>query len=86
MKTKRLPAVGICIGVLALAVTCTQDPESPREAQNQGSRPTLHYFTWSDYVGPEILAEFERREQARVVVDLFSSNEELLAKLQSGVR
>ena len=44
----------------------------------------LHYFTWSDYVGPEILAEFERREQAKVIVDVFSSNEELLAKLQSG--
>src|SRR5688500_8303362 len=48
------------------------------------SRPVLHYFTWSDYVGPEIIQEFERREQVSVVVDTFSSNEELLAKLQSG--
>jgi len=47
-------------------------------------RPVLHYFTWSDYVGPEIIQEFERRERAKVVVDTFSSNEELLAKLQSG--
>ena len=45
---------------------------------------TLHYFTWSDYVGPELLAEFERRHGVRVVVDTFSSNEELLAKLQGG--
>jgi spermidine/putrescine-binding protein len=85
MRTKRLPAIGICLGILALATACTQDPQpSLPEAQNHGSRPTLHYFTWSDYVGPEILAEFERREQVRVVVDVFSSNEELLAKLQSG--
>lgn len=49
-----------------------------------GTRPVLHYFTWSDYVGPEIIQEFERREQVNVVVDTFSSNEELLAKLQSG--
>lgn len=48
------------------------------------ARPVLHYFTWSDYVGPEIIQEFERRERAKVVVDTFSSNEELLAKLQSG--
>ena len=48
------------------------------------SRPVLHYFTWSDYVGPEIIREFERREQVKVVIDTFSSNEELLAKLQSG--
>lgn len=67
----------------ALLLACGQDP-SPRDSQPSGSRPTLHYFTWSDYVGPDILAEFERREQVKVVVDVFSSNEELLAKLQSG--
>ncbi|MBL8044443.1 MAG: hypothetical protein JNL86_16165, partial [Nitrospira sp.] len=48
------------------------------------ARPVLHYFTWSDYVGPDLIAEFERREQVKVVIDTFSSNEELLAKLQSG--
>lgn len=54
------------------------------EGASGEGRPVLHYFTWSDYVGPEIIREFERREQAKVVVDTFSSNEELLAKLQSG--
>ncbi len=59
---------------------CGQDMGS-----NSGEkRPVLHYFTWSDYVGPEIIADFERREQVKVVIDTFSSNEELLAKLQSG--
>ncbi len=48
------------------------------------SRKTLYYFTWSDYVGPELLEEFERQTGSKVVVDTFSSNEELLAKLQSG--
>ncbi|MDH4186815.1 MAG: hypothetical protein OEV08_07450, partial [Nitrospira sp.] len=54
-----------------------------RTSGNEGQQ-TLHYFTWSDYVGPELLAEFERRYGVRVVVDTFSSNEELLAKLQGG--
>ncbi len=44
----------------------------------------LHYYTWSDYVSEDLLREFERREGVDVVVDTFSSNEELLAKLQSG--
>jgi spermidine/putrescine transport system substrate-binding protein len=35
-------------------------------------------------VGPELIQEFERREGVKVVIDTFSSNEELLAKLQSG--
>jgi spermidine/putrescine-binding protein len=69
----------------ALVLACSQEPDAVgRGPGTLGFPPTLHYFTWSDYVGPEILAEFERREQVRVVVDVFSSNEELLAKLQSG--
>lgn len=48
------------------------------------THPTLHYFTWSDYVGPHLIEEFERQAGAKVVVDTFGSNEELLAKLQSG--
>ncbi|RMH31462.1 MAG: spermidine/putrescine ABC transporter substrate-binding protein [Nitrospirae bacterium] len=45
----------------------------------------LYYFTWSDYADPDILHEFEQRTGVRVVVDTYSSNEELLAKVQSGM-
>jgi spermidine/putrescine transport system substrate-binding protein len=55
---------------------CQPTPEEPR--------PTLYYFTWSDYVGPNLIEEFERQTGAKVIVDTFGSNEELLAKLQSG--
>lgn len=71
------------VGLLALAgglSGCGRDVGG----ESGEARPVLHYFTWSDYVGPDIIAEFERREQVKVVVDTFSSNEELLAKLQSG--
>jgi spermidine/putrescine-binding protein len=53
-------------------------------SSDSDARKTLYYFTWSDYAGPELLEEFERQTGAKVVVDTFSSNEELLAKLQSG--
>lgn len=51
---------------------------------SEHSSQTLYYFTWSDYVGPNLLQEFEAQTGAKVVVDTFGSNEELLAKLQSG--
>jgi spermidine/putrescine-binding protein len=69
-----------CLVCLAAWAGCSPAPSDDQAA----SRRVLHYFTWSDYVGPEIIREFEQREQARVVIDTFSSNEELLAKLQSG--
>lgn len=87
MRTPALWKVVACgLAVAAVLVTaCSQDPDTERKDSTRAdARPTLHYFTWSDYVSPEILAEFERREQAKVVVDVFGSNEELLAKLQSG--
>lgn len=80
----RLQPIGLCclclFALAALLPACGQ-PSGNDPAE---SRPVLHYFTWSDYVGPEIIQEFERRERAKVVIDTFSSNEELLAKLQSG--
>ena len=44
----------------------------------------LYYFTWSDYVDQELLDGFEEKTGIKVMVDTFSSNEELLAKVQSG--
>ena len=78
-----LPNVALrmmCLVCLAAWPGCGPAPSDDQAS----SRRVLHYFTWSDYVGPEIIREFEQREQARVVIDTFSSNEELLAKLQSG--
>lgn len=73
-------------GVVALGVLaggCT-DGMPPSDADTAKPR-TLYYFTWSDYVDTSILADFERTHSVRVVVDSFSSNEELLAKVQTGM-
>ena len=74
--------LGVAGVVLALWAGCDRAPES--SSGGLGTATTLHYFTWSDYVSPELIHEFERAEGARVVVDTFSSNEELLAKIQGG--
>ncbi len=60
--------------------------ESSTSSESTSSRrQTLYYFTWSDYVAPDIVAKFETTRGVRVVVDTFSSNEELLAKIQTGM-
>lgn len=45
---------------------------------------TLNLFIWSSYIAPETIAKFEARHGVRVNVDLYDSNEALLAKLQAG--
>lgn len=69
-----------------LALTLLLGLSACQPASDDGPRktPTLHYFTWSDYADRELLAGFERDAGVKVVVDTFGSNEELLAKLQSG--
>jgi spermidine/putrescine-binding protein len=61
---RRMSLWGLCLLWLAGALSsCGQGAGSdPAE-----SRPVLHYFTWSDYVGPELIQEFERREGVKVV-------------------
>jgi spermidine/putrescine-binding protein len=69
---------------LCIFVACQPTPEDGPKNQPKAGHATLYYFTWSDYVDKELIEGFERKTGAKVVVDTFGSNEELLAKLQSG--
>lgn len=44
----------------------------------------LYLYNWDNYIAPRILEDFQREFGVRVIEDKFSSNEELLAKLQAG--
>jgi len=44
----------------------------------------LRFFNWADYIPEDVIADFERRYQARVIMDTFESPEAMLAKLQAG--
>lgn len=85
--------------VLALLVAaCSQAPA--QETQGAGSDAaavtsercgdpsrlsnSVSFYNWSDYIDPEILTMFEEECGVSVVYDTFSSNEDLLAKMQAG--
>ena len=44
----------------------------------------LNLYIWSNYIAPETIKKFEARHGVRVNVDLYDSNEALLAKMQAG--
>lgn len=53
--------------------------------QKEGEMATeLHLYNWSEYIDPEVFDAFEAEYGVKVIEDTFSSNEELLAKLQAG--
>jgi len=44
----------------------------------------LYLYTWAGYTDDELIKEFYDETGIRVIADVFSSNEEMLAKLQAG--
>ncbi|MEU7002308.1 spermidine/putrescine ABC transporter substrate-binding protein [Nonomuraea sp. NPDC046570] len=46
-----------------------------------GSAATLRAYSWSAYDDPKMLAEFTAKHGPKVLVDSYSSNEEMIAKL-----
>jgi spermidine/putrescine transport system permease protein len=45
---------------------------------------TLNILIWSNYLPESVIREFENRYEARVNMELYDSNEAMLAKLQAG--
>lgn len=45
---------------------------------------TLHFYNWSDYIGPDAIAGFEKETGIKVVQDVYDANETLEAKLLAG--
>jgi spermidine/putrescine transport system substrate-binding protein len=52
-------------------------------AQGSAQKQTLNLFNWSEYMDPQILRDFEKQFSATVVVSLYESNEDLIAKLKA---
>jgi len=44
----------------------------------------LNVFIWSNYLPDNVIADFESRYQAKINIELYDSNEALLAKIKSG--
>ncbi len=59
-------------------------PLDPLEKPKEELAAELHVFNWSDYIDPEIYNDFEELYGVKIVEDTFSSNEDMLAKLQAG--
>jgi spermidine/putrescine transport system substrate-binding protein len=44
----------------------------------------LHIYNWGDYTNPDLIKKFEETHQVKVTLDDYSSNEDMLAKVQAG--
>ena len=68
--------IALLAAALFLAAASGPAPAAPR---NQ-----ITVFIWSEYIDPEVVKDFERDTGIKVRFDYYESNEEMIAKLQSG--
>lgn len=47
---------------------------------------TLHLYGWADYIPTELYEKFEKETGIKVIEDIYSSNEEMFAKIKAGAR
>lgn len=73
--------------IIALVVLSTGCHKSTQEHNLSLQKPRiLHLYCWSNYFSPTVLKQFENETGVKIDLNYFSSNEELLAKLQAGAR
>lgn len=67
----------VLLPILLLQAACTKGHEAAPDRQ-------LNVATWSNYISKELLEEFYKKTKIRVNLSYYSSNEELLGKIQAG--
>lgn len=48
------------------------------------AKQTVRILNWPDYIDPEVLLDFEKEHGVRVIYDIYTSNDDLQAKLSAG--
>src|SRR5437868_5753425 len=49
-----------------------------------GQKNQLNLFIWSEYIDPQVVADFEKKFNCKVIIDLYEDAESMLAKIQGG--
>jgi putrescine transport system substrate-binding protein len=86
----KLRTLGLTIATVILAA-CNQAPPAATQTATTGTpaapaaeEKVLNIYNWSDYIGEDTIANFEKETGIKVTYDVFDSNEILEAKLVSG--
>ncbi len=72
--------VWLMLGVALALGGCSHDPHSGTAAEEK----VLNIYNWSDYIGHDTIAQFERETGITVVYDTYDSDETLEAKMMAG--
>lgn len=90
---KPLNAAAVTAALLLALAGCARKEAAPAAAAPAAAPATaaatgepckLNLFIWSEYIDPEIVANFEKEFSCKVTIDLYEDNESMMSKLQGG--
>lgn len=61
-----------------------QTKQAPQSAKKDGEQQTLYIYNWTYYIPDQVVKDFEKQNQVKVVYDMYASNEEMFTKLKAG--
>jgi spermidine/putrescine transport system substrate-binding protein len=80
---KKILAVILCFFLgFFVFVACTNNIQN--QGTNTNQENILSIYNWSTYIDPEVIKEFEQKNNVKIQYDTYESNEELYAKLKLG--
>ncbi|MGZ3703555.1 MAG: polyamine ABC transporter substrate-binding protein, partial [Bdellovibrionota bacterium] len=84
LRLGSIPALGFVLAffIAALFIALSGCTKQTASSEPAAAPQELRIFTWSEYFDDEFLKAFGERNHVKVKADYFSSNEEMLAKLQ----
>lgn len=81
----------VVVGALASIVSLTGCGSDSDSAQSNGIDPveaygsnTLKFYNWGEYVGEDLISNFQKTYGVKVISEFFDSNEMMYTKLQAG--
>lgn len=83
MKNK-LKLITVAIVLMAMTVLTACGGNEKAGGAKQSDEKVLNLFNWAEYLPPEVIQQFEEETGIKVNYDAYSSNEEMMAKLQAG--
>jgi spermidine/putrescine transport system substrate-binding protein len=83
LQASAAAASGVALSNCARNLSNSQTQASPTNSPAADSN-TLYVYTWANYTDDELIQTFQEQTGVRVVVDIYDSNEIMLAKLEAG--
>ena len=80
--TKHLPLIALTS--VMLAACGGSDKNTSDKAGQAGNQNVLRIYNWSEYVDPETVADFEKKNGIKVTYDVYDSDETLESKVLTG--